>query len=104
MVVTMWTTLSVPARTLPAMPQYEWSPPTHPDPPEDQPFGVEGVALSERVDHAPVWCRVKFSRTGWQRVPGFVDADAGERVYVQLVHMGFFIGCGWNVTGSRCGS
>lgn len=71
------------------MPQYRWSPPEHPDPPEDQPLGVPGVEWSERVDHAPVWVRVEFSRTGWQRLPGFVDAATDDRVYVQLVHMGF---------------
>jgi hypothetical protein len=69
--------------------QYQWSPPEHPDPPEDQPRGIDGVEWSEWVDHTPVWVRVEFSRTGWQRVPGFVDADAGDRVYVQFVHMGF---------------
>jgi hypothetical protein len=71
------------------MPQYQWSPPTHPDPPEDQPYGIDGVEWSEWVDHRPVWVRVEFSRTGWQRVPAFVDAAASDRVFVQLVYMGF---------------
>lgn len=71
------------------MPDYQWSPPEHPDPPEDQPYGVAGVEWSDRVGHAPVWVRVEFSRTGWQRLPGFVDAATGELVYVQFVHMGF---------------
>ncbi|WIE65970.1 hypothetical protein DEI99_005375 [Curtobacterium sp. MCLR17_036] len=71
------------------MTQYQWSPPTHPDPPEDQPAGIDGVEWSQAVDHAPVWVRVEFSRTGWQRLPGFVEAATDDRVYVQLVHMGF---------------
>jgi hypothetical protein len=70
------------------MPQYQWSPPQHPDPPEDQPVGIDGVEWSDAVDHAPVWVDVEFSRTGPQRLPGFVDAAAPDRVYVQLVHMG----------------
>jgi len=71
------------------MPQYQWSPPEHPDPPEDQPQGIDGVEWSDAVDHAPVWVDVVFSRSGRQRVPGFVEADAGDRVFVQLVFMGF---------------
>lgn len=71
------------------MPQYQWSPPIHPDPPEDQPVGIDGVEWSDWVDHAPVWVRIEFSRTGWQKVPGFVDAVTPDRVYVQLVYMGF---------------
>lgn len=71
------------------MPDYQWSPPIHPDPPEDQPYGVEGVEWSELVHHAPVWLRVEFSRTGWQRLPGFVDAKTDAIVLVQFVHMGF---------------
>lgn len=69
--------------------QYQWSPPIHPDPPEDQPEGIDGVEWSDAVDHAPVWVDVVFSRSGRQRVPGFVQADAGDRLYVQLVFMGF---------------
>jgi hypothetical protein len=71
------------------MPQYQWSPPIHPDPPEDQPLGIDGVEWSELVHHAPVWVRVEMSRTGWQRVPGFVDAATDAIVLVQFVHMGF---------------
>jgi hypothetical protein len=71
------------------MPQYQWSPAIHPDPPEDQPYSVEGVEWSELVHHAPVWVRVEFSRTGWQRLPGFVEAQTDEIVLVQFVHMGF---------------
>lgn len=71
------------------MQQYQWSPPQHPDPPEDQPEGIDGVEWSDTVDHAPVWVDVVFSRSGRQRVPGFVQADAGDRVYLQLVFMGF---------------
>jgi hypothetical protein len=69
--------------------QYQWSPPIHPDPPEDQPLGIDGVEWSDLVHHAPVWVRVEFSRTGWQRVPGFVDAATDVIVLVQFVHMGF---------------
>lgn len=50
---------------------------------------MPGVEWSELVHHAPVWCRVEMSRTGWQRVPGFVDAKTDELVLVQFVHMGF---------------
>lgn len=71
------------------MSAYQWTAPQHPDPPEDQPYGVDGVEWSERVYHAPVWVRVEFSRTGWQRLPGFVDAATDDRVYVQFVFMGF---------------
>ncbi|MGU3409097.1 hypothetical protein ACLBWP_03235 [Microbacterium sp. M1A1_1b] len=71
------------------MAQYQWSPPIHPDPPEDQPYGVDGVEWSEAVNHEPVWVRVEFSRTGRQKLPGFVEAQTDDRVYVQLVHMGF---------------
>lgn len=70
------------------MPQYQWSPPIHPDPPEDQPYGVEGVEWSEAVAHAPVWVRVEMSRTGWRRLPGFVDAQTDDIVLVQFVSMG----------------
>lgn len=70
------------------MPDYQWSAPTHPDPPEDQPHGVPGVEWSQWVDHAPVWVEVEFSRTGWQRLPGFVDAATDTIVLVQFVHMG----------------
>jgi hypothetical protein len=71
------------------MPQYQWSPPIHPDPPEDQPSGLEGVEWSEWVNHVPVFVDVEFSRTGWQHLPGFVDAAAADRVLVQFPHMGF---------------
>ncbi|MDY1005761.1 hypothetical protein [Curtobacterium sp. CFBP9011] len=71
------------------MPQYQWSPPEHPDPPEDQPIGIDGVEWSEWVNHSPVHVEVEFTRTGWQRVPGFVDAATDDRVLVQFVHMGF---------------
>lgn len=70
------------------MPQYQWSAPIRPDPPEDQPLGVEGVEWSELAHHDPVWVRVEFSRTGWQRLPAFVDAKTDDIVLVQLVHMG----------------
>jgi hypothetical protein len=70
------------------MAQYQWHPPEHPDPPEDQPYGIDGVEWSEWVDHVPVWVRVEFSRTGWQRLPSFVDAQTDDIVLVQFVHMG----------------
>jgi hypothetical protein len=68
---------------------YHWAPPEHPDPPENRPYGIDGVEWSVAVDHAPVTVHVEFSRTGWQDVPGFVDASADDRAYVQFVHMGF---------------
>lgn len=71
------------------MAEYTWSPPEHPDPPEDQPLGIGPIDGAEPVDHAPVWVDVEFTRTGRQRLPGFVDAATDGRVYVQLVHMGF---------------
>lgn len=71
------------------MSDYTWSPPDHPDPPDDQPLGIPAAADETPVDHDPVWVRVDFTRTGPQRSPGFVDADGGDRVLVQLVHMGF---------------
>lgn len=82
--------LNVTGRSYPVrMPEYRWSPPEHPDPPEDQPAGVPGVEWSELVHHAPVWCRVEFSRTGWQRLPGFVEAATDAIVLVQFPFMGF---------------
>jgi hypothetical protein len=47
------------------------------------------VEWSELAHHDPVWVRVEFSRTGWQKLPGFVDAKTDSIVLVQLVHMGF---------------
>lgn len=71
--------------------EHRWSPPSHPDPPEDQPLGVDAPASSTPVDGYPaVHVRVRFTKTpGEQRCPGFVERDAGTIVYVQLVHMGF---------------
>jgi hypothetical protein len=68
---------------------YTWAPPTHPEPAEDQPLGIGPVDGAEPVDRSPVWVDVEFTRTGPQSLPGFVMAATPERVYVQLVHMGF---------------
>jgi hypothetical protein len=65
-------------------------PPEHPDPPEDQPLGINADPTAVPVDgYPPVWVRVDFTRTGEQRCPGFVEQASAEHVYVQLVHMGF---------------
>jgi hypothetical protein len=37
----------------------------------------------------PVLVRITFSRTGPQRVPGFVERAGTDRVYAHFVHMGF---------------
>lgn len=71
------------------MTDYHWAAPEHPDPPEDQPYGIDGVEWSTAVAHSPMFVDVEFSRTGWQHLPGFVDAAAEDRLYVQFVHMGF---------------
>lgn len=71
------------------MADYTWAPPTHPEPAEDQPLGIGPVDGAEPVNHSPVWVEVEFTRTGPQRLPGFVIAATPERVYVQLVYMGF---------------
>jgi hypothetical protein len=70
-------------------PAHQWSPPSHPDQPEDQP---RGVAPDDRAvpvaPFAPVTVEVEFSRSGVVRVPGFVERAGPDRVFVQLVHMG----------------
>jgi hypothetical protein len=40
-------------------------------------------------DLPPVWVSVEFTRTGLQRLPGFVERASDDLVFVQLVHMGF---------------
>jgi len=72
------------------MPEHRWSPPIHPDPPEDQPLGIDAPLAPERVSGYPaVWVQVEFTRSGPQRCPGFVEQADADTVYVQLVHMGF---------------
>lgn len=71
------------------MTEYTWAAPEHPDPPENQPLGVPGVEWAEAINHDPVWVDVEMTRTGRQKLPGFVDAAADDRVLVQFVHMGF---------------
>lgn len=71
------------------MAAYAWSPPSHPDAPEDQPLGIEPDESALPVGYAPVTVEVEFTRTGVQRLPGFVERASSDRVYVQLVHMGF---------------
>lgn len=71
-------------------PDYRWSPPEHPDPPEDRPLGIDAdPAAAAAAGYPPVWVRVQFTRTGEQRCPGFVERASADRVFVQLVHMGF---------------
>lgn len=72
------------------MPTYSWSPPEHPDPPEDQPLGVpaDGAALTLTTLPA-VWVTVDMTRTGRRRLPGFVMAASETVVHVQFVSMGF---------------
>lgn len=72
------------------MAEHRWHPPEHPDPPEDQPLGIDADPSARPVDgYPPVWVDVEFTRTGRQHVPGFVHEQAVDRVYVQIVHMGF---------------
>jgi len=72
------------------MPEHRWAPPSHPDPPEDQPLGIEAPPAPERESGYPaVWVQVEFTRLGRQTCPGFVEQADGNVVYVQLVHMGF---------------
>lgn len=72
------------------MPEYSWAPPEHPEPASDQPLGIGADAAAAPVDgYPPVWVQVVFTRTGPQRLPGFVEQASEDRVYVQLVHMGF---------------
>jgi len=72
------------------MANYRWAPPEHPDPPEDQPLGIDAPPAPDRVSGYPaVWVQVDFTRSGPQRCPGFVEQADADAVYVQLVHMGF---------------
>lgn len=81
--------VSVQPLTLVRMPDYKWSPPEHPDPPEDQPLGVPADPDAVAVDLPPVWVVVDMTRTGRQKLPGFVMAASDAVVHVQFVHMGF---------------
>lgn len=77
-------------RSYPAyVPQYRWSPPSHPDPPEDQPLGVPADPDAVAVNLSPVWVTVDMTRTGRRRLPGFVMAASEAVVHVQFVSMGF---------------
>lgn len=70
--------------------KYQWAPPSHPEPAEDQPLGVpEAPDAVPTPELPPVWVSVEFTRTGPQKLPGFVERASAELVYVQLVHMGF---------------
>jgi hypothetical protein len=71
------------------MPEYSWSPPTHPDPLEDQPLGVPADPDAVIVDLPAVWVTVDMTRTGRRRLPGFVMAASESVVHVQFVSMGF---------------
>lgn len=82
--------MSAAAVNIGGMPEHRWAPPIHPDPPEDQPLGIDAPPAPERVSGYPaVWVRVEFTRSGLQTCPGFVEQADGDVVYVQLVHMGF---------------
>ena len=83
--------MSVTSAIIDPMAEHQWTPPEHPDAPEDQPIGVDADESATAIDPhtAPVTVRVTFSRTGPQRVPGFVERAAADRVYAQFVHMGF---------------
>ncbi|XNN89792.1 hypothetical protein ACL00T_17700 (plasmid) [Curtobacterium flaccumfaciens] len=40
------------------MPEHRWAPPIHPDPPEDQPLGIDAPPAPEKVSGYPaVWVR-----------------------------------------------
>lgn len=81
---------SVPVGRMLLVTEHTWAPPEHPDPPENQPLGIEADDSAVTVDGFPaVWVRVEFTRTWMQRLPGFVERAAADRVFVQLVHMGF---------------
>lgn len=72
------------------MPEHRWAPPSHPDPPEDQPLGIDAPPAPDRVSGYPaVWVRGEFTRSGRQMCPGFVEQADDDVVFVQLVHMGF---------------
>lgn len=72
------------------MPDYKWSPPEHPDPPEDQPLGVPADEAALTLTSFPAaWVTVDMTRTGRQRLPGFVMAASETVVYVQFASMGF---------------
>jgi hypothetical protein len=45
------------------MPEHRWAPPSHLDPPEDQPLGIEAPPPApDRVSGYPtVWVQVKFT-------------------------------------------
>jgi hypothetical protein len=69
--------------------KYRWAPPSHPDPPDDQPLGVDADPNAAATpDLPPVWVTVDFTRTGPQRLPGFVERASPELACVQFVHMG----------------
>ncbi|KQO64213.1 hypothetical protein ASF23_16755 [Curtobacterium sp. Leaf261] len=82
--------MSAAAVIIGVMPDYRWAPPIHPDPPEDQPLGIDAPPAPDRVSGFPaVWVEVEFTRSGRQRSPGLVEQADGDVVYVQFVHMGF---------------
>lgn len=82
--------MSAAAVIIGVMVEHRWAPPIHPDPPEDQPLGIDGPLAPEKVSGYPaVWVRVDFTRSGPQTCPGFVEQADGDVVYVQLVHTGF---------------
>lgn len=70
--------------------EHRWHPPEHPDPPEDQPLGVDAPDNARPVDgYPPVVVELDFTVSGHHTVPGFVEQTSADRVFVQVVHMGF---------------
>jgi hypothetical protein len=69
--------------------KYSWAPPSHPDPPDDQPLGIDAdPTATPTPDYPAVWVSVDFTRTGPQRLPGFVERASADVAHVQFVHMG----------------
>lgn len=61
------------------MSEHRWAPPSHPDPPEDQPLGIEAPPTPDRVSEYPaVWVQVEFTRSDPQTCPGFVERADGD--------------------------
>nr|UXN30467.1 hypothetical protein N8D75_17705 [Curtobacterium flaccumfaciens] len=71
------------------MPEHRWAPPIHPDPPEDQPLGIDAPPAPEKVSGYPAVWGGRVHPVWPADLPGFVEQADGDVVYVQLVHMGF---------------
>lgn len=58
---------SVPVGRMLLVTEHSWAPPEHPDPPENQPLGIEADDSAVTVERFPAgWVRVEFTRTGMQ--------------------------------------